>query len=257
MKLHILTITYNGVDYIKSLAPSLFNCILPESVVWHIRDNDSKDDTENIVKNLSSPFPIFYHKIDHNKDNYAACHNYLINKAEADLDNDWYLFLNNDIVINDKKSIKKMLKLIKDDVGVVGTKLLYPNNTVQHGGIIFKKEYGGLPYHYKVGHQNNQYVSKNRQFQAVTFAFALVKASCVSKLKNGKLDEGYSWCFEDVSVCLDVLYRQKMKILYCGDTNITHLESATLKKTSINKPYQNHNFNKFRQEWKDIVKYDG
>jgi len=257
MKLHILTLTYDGADYIKSLAPSLFKSSLPKDVVWHIRDNGSKDNTEEVIKSLNGHFPIVYHKINHNKDNYAKCHNYLIEKANADIENDWYLFLNNDIVINNPKSIENMTKLIKENVGVIGAKLFYPNKKIQHGGVIFKKEFGGLPCHYKVGSKNSIQLSKNRQFQAVTFAFALVKASCIPNLKNGKLDENYHFCFEDVSSCLDILYLQKKEIWYCGETNITHLESATLKKNGVNKIYQNYNFNRFRNEWKNIVKYDG
>jgi GT2 family glycosyltransferase len=250
MKLHILTITHNGDYFLNPLAESLFKCKLPD-VNWHIRDNASNDNTEDIIKNLKSTFPIHYYKINHNKDNYAACHNFLIEKIKED--DCWLLFLNNDIVINDPNSIKNMIELIDDNVGVVGAKLLYPDKTIQHGGVIFPREYGGLPKHYNIGKKNSNKLCKNGEFQAVTFAFALVRKSCILNLKNGKLDEGYHWCFDDITTCLDIKYRQNMKIMYCGKTNITHLESATLKKNNVNKLYQKYNFSRFRQEWGRIV----
>jgi GT2 family glycosyltransferase len=266
MKIFALTLTWNGIHHLERLAPSLFKAALKTScpIRWHIRDNASTDDTQKYITagiGMTTPVgTIQYHYVNHNRDNYAVCNNFLFQKALEDglnLEDDWVLFLNNDIEINDPYSIQKMISLIKDDVGVVGAKLLYPNRTVQHGGITFRREFGGLPYHYRTGlPSDNTLVSKNREFQAVTFAFALVRAKCIARLKGGQLDTGYNWCFEDVSCNLDIVHRQKMKVIYCGETDITHHESMSLKRNPINKIYQNDNFSKFRAEWKGIVKYD-
>ncbi len=264
MRIHIFTLNWNGEEYLRWLGPSLFGAALktPCEMEWYIRDNSDNNRSKDVVDSWGMTTPlkhINFYKVGHNRDNYAICNNYLFEKAlpNMNLEEDLVLFLNNDIIINDHTSIAKMLKLMTPQVGVVGAKLVYPTGEVQHGGITFRREHGGLPFHYGVGaNPTASIISKNREFQAVTFAFALVRAKCIPALRNKQLDPAYNWAFDDVTTNLDIVYRQHLKVVYCGETGITHQESVSLKKNPINKPFQNQNFDRFRREWKDIVDYD-
>jgi len=259
MRIFVLTLSWNGAHLLRKLVPSFQSAMDVthcNGFHWLVRDNASTDDTEQYMKSVVEANPnITYYKINHNRDNYARCNNFLMDTAAEtlglDFEKDYILFLNNDIIINDPMSVNYMLNLMKDDVGVVGSKLLYPSGKLQHAGVIFGKEHGGYPFHFRVGEKDDEQASLNREFQAVTFAFALVRASCIRDLPNGRLNEEYHWCFEDVSCNLDIVYKQKKRVLYCGKTNITHVESDTLRRNPINLLYQNHNFGLFRKEWMD------
>jgi GT2 family glycosyltransferase/glycosyltransferase involved in cell wall biosynthesis len=75
-----------------------------------------------------------------NKDpfNFAALNNKAVEKAE---DAEFICFLNDDTEIIEGSWLMDLVGLARrDKVGAVGTKLLFPDNTVQHGGIAFSPE---------------------------------------------------------------------------------------------------------------------
>lgn len=255
MKIHAFTLTHNGIDHLKLMIPSLFRAALKTrcKIILYIRDNGSTDGTKDLIDSygLTNPVEIRYYYINHNLDNFSKGNNFLFEKAKeyGVCDEDILLFLNNDIIIKDPTSLDKMINMFDDNVGIVGTKLLYPNGRIQHAGIVFDEKYGYFPYHLMRGEKDNKKASTNREFQAVTFACAMMKVKCMNELPGGGLDENYHWCFEDVSCNLMVCKVQGKKVLYCGNTNIVHNESATLKKTLVNKLFQSHNFNLFKKTW--------
>jgi GT2 family glycosyltransferase len=246
MVIHALTLTYNGFDKLEQVYAGLSKTISHmgnDSILWHIRDNGSKDNTVDQVKSWNN---INLYEIGHNRDTFSQGVNYLFEKASPK-DDDLLLLLNNDITINDSNSLNEMIKLLTDDVGIVGSRLLYPDNkTLQHAGVIFSEKYWSLPYHYRHKELDDVQSQKNRYFQAITGAFLLMRAKDF-RLVNG-LDEGFKWAFEDIDLCLKVLALGK-KIAYCGKTNITHIESATLVKNPLNKLFLSSNMKYFKQKW--------
>ena len=150
-----------------------------------------------------------------------------------------------------------MLQLDRDDVGVIGAKLCFPNSKmIQHGGVAFSQKHGSMPWHIFTGDQDSKFTNQNREFQAVTGAFMLVKANCYKNLQFGKMDEKYNWAFDDICLCLDVKYLQKKKVLYCGKTKIFHHESFTLSKNKCHIMYMNSNVNLFKKQWGRVYKLD-
>jgi GT2 family glycosyltransferase len=269
MSLFILTLTWNGENFLKNLYPTLKEATkkLPIDSYWMIRDNASTDDTEKLINSWNDPDFVNYYKMDHNDDNFAKGNNYLVDMAEKDLglniSQDYLLLCNNDITIEDVNSIKYMYDIINNDmsVGIVGARLLYPEvkgqkRMLQHCGVIFSPRYGYNPYHYRWQEFNDIHSQKNREFQAVTGAFLLVRANCFKRAQANGLDERFYWCFEDINFCLDVRHRQNLKVVYCGKTNITHHESVSLKKNNVNKKYMKHNVMLYQKLWKDITKAD-
>jgi GT2 family glycosyltransferase len=104
--------------------------------------------------------------------------------------------------------------------------------------------------------------SKNREFQIVTGAVWLTKADYFEKIseknKSGLkgLSEDFVWAFDDCDASLSIKYNLNKKIVYCGQTNIFHEESASLKKNPVNKMFMHHNLSKFRTKWLNIAKPD-
>lgn len=260
MKLFIYTLNWNGGDKLINLYNSLYPSVYSFDTYWCIRDNGSKDESvDSLIRHANillydrkPTIQIKDYRIDHNKDNFAQGMNYLFAQSTPN-DDDLILLLNNDVVFNDAQSINNMYKLMhKTGAAVVGARLLYNGtNKLQHAGVIFGERYGKMPYHYRHGEESDEASKNNRYFQAVTAAVCLVKAKEFNKV-NG-FCESFRWAFDDIDLNLRIA-KNNNKIVYCGETNIYHEESASLKKNNINKLFLNHNVKLFKELW--FGKYD-
>jgi len=263
--IQILTLTYNGLDKLKALHDGLARNIakLDTDAVWYIRDNGSSDGTKEWLQEYDGPIKIKPLFVDNNRANFSQGVNSLAEMAKEDWDiiikdrgpgltrglfSHKFLLLNNDIVFKDDMSLKRMLNLYNSKVNIqmVGARLLYNDtNNLQHAGVIFSDKYGRMPYHYRHKERSYKMDEKNRYFQAVTAACMLLNADEFFKL--GKLDEIYNWSFEDVDLALR--FNTLWKVAYCGETNIYHEESATLKKNPVNKLFLSSNVKHFKDKW--------
>jgi GT2 family glycosyltransferase len=260
MKLHALTLSWNGLPKLNKLYPGLmdnFNSLLKSEkeltdCLWHLRDNGSKDETVKQGKEWNST--IIY-DVGHNRDNFAKCVNYLFKEANPQ-DDDFILLLNNDVVFPDKVSLRELFYVYnKTKADVVGCKLLYENtNKLQHAGVIFSDKYGRMPFHFRPGEDDDFNASKHRYFQSVTAACCLVKVRAFRQV-NG-MNESFFWAFEDIDMCLKIGQLKKNNIAYCGTSFIYHEESASLKKNPVNKMHLNNNVSLFQKIWFGKYKID-
>lgn len=260
--LHILTLTWNGCDKLSKLKESLIPALEGVDYTWWIKDNASIDKTCETVSTWGDKVKLLKYK--DNLQNFAQGMNYLFNACDAQ-DKDHILLLNNDIVVGDTTSIKTMIAALKNDIGVVGAKLLFSNtDKLQHAGVVFNRN--GLPIHFRHNQSDDDAATKNRLFQAVTGAVMLLKAedykTIYDKNKSGikGMCEELIWCFDDIDACVAITNNTNKKILYCGNTKIFHEESASLKINPVNKLFMNHNVNYFTNKWRgkysvDVHKY--
>lgn len=256
---HILTLNWNGADKLSALYPTLIDNLKEINYQWYIKDNGSTDNSIEVIKNFNNTQLL---SIDHNRDSFSLGMNKLFQFANPQ-DEDIILLLNNDIVFEDDQSISNMLKLINHPkVGVVGAKLTYPKSTlIQHTGVVFTPSHN-LPSHYKAKQSVTKNELLNREFQAVTGAVWMTKAKyykdiCTTNQSNlPGLDEKYIWMYEDIDACLSIKYKQHKKVVYCGQTNISHEESASLKKNPMNQIFLMQNINYFLSKWKGIYSID-
>jgi len=252
--LHILTLTWNAADKISKLHESLMPALEGIDFKWWIKDNASNDDTIARANTWGDNVKCIAYK--DNRQNFSEGCNFLFNEAKP-ADNDYVMLLNNDVIINDKDSIKKMLSIIKNDknVGAVGARLLYTNtDQLQHCGVVFNPTYK-TPMHFRAGQKTDADAERNREFQVVTGAVLITKAEYFRQAnpsnKSGiaGMDENYHWAFDDVDLCLSIKYNMNKKIVYCGETNIFHEESASLKKNKVNKLFLTHNLQYMFKKW--------
>lgn len=249
MTLHIFTLTWDAEEKITKLKDSLIPNLKNIDAKWWIKDNASKDNTYEVAKTWGENIiPIKY---PNNLQNFSEGMNFLYQEAKPK-DDDQILLLNNDVIFNDDVSLKKMLNIMKNDkeVGAVGAKLLYTGTKqLQHAGVVFNKAVG-LPLHFRSKETDDKHSSKNRIFQVVTGAVLLVKA------KDFYMDTSLKWSFDDVDLCLNITHNQKQKAVYCGETNISHEESASLKKNPANKMFMQHNTVYLKDKWKNKIILD-
>lgn len=258
--IHVLTLTWNGLDKLTRLKDGLFRNLnrvseqfnlyrdSPTPFRWYIRDNGSSDDTQMAVQEWENTQLL---AMSHNRDNFAKGMNSLAALTNARA-GDFFLLLNNDVEFADDESLTNMLDLlISVKASAVGARLLYNGTTkLQHAGVIFGERYGGMPYHYRHKEESDAAATKNRYFQAVTAAVCLVEYTGFRAV--GGFDEKFSWAFDDIDLCLRL--RALGPIAYCGQTNIYHEESASLKKNPVNKLFQPNNVSYFKAKWNG--KYD-
>lgn len=252
--LYIYTLTWNGSEKLKKLNDSLMPALNGIDYTWVIKDNGSKDDTIEVVKSWNNPFIKLIEYPDNNH-NFAQGMNYC-HLLSTPKDDDFVLLLNNDVIVEDKKSIKNMIDAFKDDIGVVGAKLLYPtDNKIQHCGVVFNKF--KQPYHLKSGEKVSKIEDSNKQFQAVTGAVWLTKAGYYKQIAYNPiapgLDERHVWGFEDIDACLFINFKLKKKVIYCGKTLFSHEESATLKKKPQHKLFLKQNMKLLHEKWGTLI----
>lgn len=137
--------------------------------------------------------------------NYSQINNYAVdNYAKGEQ----ILLLNNDIEILSKNWIEEMLMFSqREDVGCVGAKLYYPNDTIQHAGVIIGL--GGVAGHshkYFPKDHPGYFIRLNivQNLSAVTAACLMVKKSIYQEL-GGLNEEDLTVAFNDVDFCLRAL----------------------------------------------------
>lgn len=156
--------------------------------------------------------------------NYSAINNFAAKEAKGD----FLLLLNNDVELIGDDCISTLLATcMYDETGMVGTKLLYSDDTVQHAGVVVG--YQGVGGHSFVGINKDDkgflnMASAPRRVSAVTAACLMIKKSVYDAV-NG-FDERYAVAFNDVDLCMKVV-KSGMNIVYqpfaCG----YHFESKT------------------------------
>ena len=147
--------------------------------------------------------------------------------------------MNNDIIIENHDFLEVIESAFSaSDVGIVGSKLLYPNGRLQHGGIYFAKQgdYRGLPYHRLHGGDPSRLRSESlaeslEYVPAVTGAFLFCRREDFLSVEG--LDENYSEEAQDVDFCLKVR-RLGKEIVFLNEDGIIHVENGTRSKGSEN-----------------------
>lgn len=157
--------------------------------------------------------------------NWSKLQNYGIKNCDADC----YVFLNNDIIVEDGNWLEVLCSnALREEVGVVGPLLLYEDNTIQHGGVVIglcgyaDHLYKGM----KPVHAGVNFISPMvaRNVLAVTGACMAISKATLKKI--GGFDENFIICGSDVEICIRA-YEQGLRNIYTPNTYLKHLESKT------------------------------
>ena len=138
--------------------------------------------------------------------------------------NAYYLLLNNDVLLAES-ALADMQRLLEEtpNAGLCGTRLISPDGTIQHAGVVFGPGAIG-PYHVSRGQPSALVSRLSGEFQAVTGACLLIRQSTWDDL--GGLSGEFAFGLEDIDFCLRA--RQKGWRVCCScRTDSLHCESMT------------------------------
>ena len=188
-----------------------------------VENNSTEEKTweyyKKIEKEYSQVKVVYYDGIF----NYAKINNFGVRHARGE----YYLFMNNDVELIEPDSLKEMMGYgQRNDVGAVGCRLLYEDNTLQHAGVIvgeigvaehiFKKQIEGMTYHARA--------MLTQDMSAVTAAVMLVKKEVFEKVEG--FDERFAVAFNDIDICMKIREDKKL-IVYAPYACFHHYESKS------------------------------
>lgn len=188
--------------------------------------------------------------------NYSRINNHGVKEAKGEI----LLFLNNDIEIINSSWLSEMVsQVLREEIGCVGAKLLYPNDTVQHGGVIIGL--GGVAGHSHKHFPMNHPGYKHRlqlvqNFLAVTAACLAVRKKIFDKV-GGFNEKDLKVAFNDVDLCLKIA-EKGYRNLWTPHAVLIHHESASRGKDTV--PDKIERFKKeisyMKKRWKQRLKHD-
>lgn len=185
--------------------------------------------------------------------NYSAINNFGVQFAEGD----YYLFLNNDIELIAEDSLHEMVGFVqREDVGICGARLLYPDEVIQHAGVIIG--FGGIAGAAFVGIHDKELTYMHRakciqDLSAVTAACLLTRRDVFEAV--GGFAEELAVAFNDVDYCLKVR-RLNKKVVYNPYALFYHYESKSrgLEDTPEKVARFNGEIVTFAKRWPEILK---
>jgi len=221
-KISIIIVNYNGQDFLTDCLESVLKSDYPDFEVILV-DNNSSDDSINIVKNKFSQVKIII-----NKKNlgFARANNIGIKQAIGDA----IFLLNNDTVI-DPQLIKRLVsELFKtENIGIVGPKIYFANteNIIWFAGGKIDWE------NFNSWHLNRNKTDQDlasdvlREVDFITGCALMIKKDVINKI--GLLDNKFFAYYEDADWCQRAK-KAGFKIVYVPFGGVWHIKSATARR---------------------------
>lgn len=217
-----------------------------------IENNSTEQDTFAYYDQIQMRYPnvqVVYWKKGFN---YSAINNYGASFATGD----YYVLMNNDIEVITPEWMEYMLGYCqRKDTGMVGAKLYYPDDTVQHCGVVIGV--GGFAGHIltRTGRKESGYFGRLKAIQdisAVTAACLMIKKTTFDAI--GGLDEEFQVALNDVDLCLKVrahgelVVQNPMVEMYHYESKSRGMEDSKEKHERFKREIA-----RFRTKWADIL----
>jgi GT2 family glycosyltransferase len=225
----LISILIPNKDNIKILSTCI-NSILEKSTYKNIEiivieNNSTEKEIFEYYKSLDKYKNVKVVKYEANGEfNYSSINNFGAKYAKGE----HLLFLNNDIEVISKNWLQEMLMYSqRKDIGAVGAKLYYANDTIQHAGVILG--IGGFAghSHRHIDRKSGGYFSRckiQQNLSAVTAACLMMKKSVFNEI-NG-FDETFKVALNDVDLCMRIRQAGYL-IAWTPYTELYHYESIS------------------------------
>ncbi|WP_160160802.1 glycosyltransferase [Legionella sainthelensi] len=252
----IIVPTKDKVDVLKCCIESILKKTEYSNFELLIVDNQSQQQvTHTYFEQLKQNQKVKI--ISYNKPfNYSKINNFAVTQAQGDI----LLFLNNDTEVISSGWLTEMVSQVtRTEVGVVGAKLYYPDDTIQHAGVI--GGYGLVAGHIfsrwprkKHGYMGKDSLSQN--FLAVTAACMAMRRVVFEEL-DGFEENNLAISFNDVDLCLRA-YKRGYRVLWTPYAELYHYESLTRGRaqTEEEKAQEKKEVIYMVKHWSDLLQND-
>ncbi|WP_375413876.1 glycosyltransferase family 2 protein [uncultured Bradyrhizobium sp.] len=157
--------------------------------------------------------------------NFSAINNMAVTKAKGSIIG----LINNDIDVINPDWLSEMVSLsVMTGVGAVGAKLMYPDDRVQHAGVVLGVSGVANHFNHAMARSNSGYFGRNlltSQVSAVTGACLVVRKS-VFEEAGGLNETDLAVAYNDVDFCLR-LKKMGYRNIWTPHAELYHHESAT------------------------------
>lgn len=209
-------------------------------------DNGSTDGTSEFLAKTSPAIVI------RNEENlgFSKANNQGAARARGDV----LIFLNND-TIPAQGWLEPLLDLLsKPEIGIVGSKLIYPDGRIQHAGIIVRERIAGktqlvCDHIHRLSRHDAPWVNVERDYQAVTGACLAIRRETFRKL--GGFDEEFFNGYEDLDLCFRAR-EAGLRVVYCPRSLVVHYESSSQGRFQRD----DHNTALFSERWRSRIASD-
>jgi GT2 family glycosyltransferase len=251
-RVSIITIHRNNLPYLEKYAKALKENTTYSNFEVILIDNASvpsiAKDIFAIVDSMGSTHVTVY--LNKEMQSFAANCNFGASKASGEL----LCFLNDDTEPQ-KGWLTEMVKTLQryDECEIVGAKMWFPNQMIQHAGIAFHQN--KMPGHvwWNQIHKDDERLEKEQEFNAVTGGCMLISSSFFKKM--GCFDTKFERAgYEDIDLCLRVGAIGK-KIYYSPKAGLIHHEKVTQNKfdPKTRQEYHVKNTQLFLDRWADKI----
>ncbi|HYP12380.1 MAG TPA: glycosyltransferase family 2 protein, partial [Bryobacteraceae bacterium] len=158
------------------------------------------------------------------------------------------IILNDDTEVLSRDWIEHMLRYSQQpSVGAVGAKLLFPNNRIQHAGVLLLNGTPGHPYYNHPSDEIGYFLSVQlpRNYVAVTGACMMTRHELWDTV--GGFSEDFPLNYNDVDYCLKVR-EQGCRTVYVPEAELYHYESVSREAAGGVKPGE---LEHFQTKWMD------
>jgi GT2 family glycosyltransferase len=223
--------------------------------VWVLDNGSTQLTTREVLRSRKQRYGNSLHVVDCEMEfNFAR----LANLGASLCGGELILLLNNDTVVVTRDWLQRMAGFaLLPKIGAVGPKLLYPDGTIQHAGVVLV---GGVAGHSHRGHAGNAAGYRGRllgvsNYSAVTAACMLMRRTVFEDI--GGFDETLAVAFNDVDFCLRAL-RRGYRHVYLGDVSLIHFESQTRghEETHEQRRRFRNEFELMRARWSAVLDAD-
>lgn len=188
--------------------------------------------------------------------NYADINNVAVREATGSV----LCFLNNDIeIIHSDWLIQMVSHALRPEIGAVGAKLYFPDNTIQHGGVVLTPK--NIAWHAFAGYPRNDpgYVGRAiliQNYSAVTAACMVLERSKFEAV-GGFDAEAFGISYNDIDLCLR-LADKGWRTLWTPFAELYHHQSATLglPKEDARAQQFEREARAFRERWGKVIEND-
>jgi len=250
-RISIIIPTRDRTDLLHQCIESIFSRSIYGNFEIIIVDNlSSEKKTKDYLENLKGMHSNIRVMEFHEEFNFSKLNNTAASLAKGE----HLLFLNNDVEVISPEWIEALLEHSqRDDIACVGAKLLYPDNTIQHVGVIIGL-CGPAEHVYKfydaddIGYMGH--FTSIRNYSGVTGACMMIQKKKFHEI--GGFDENFMVGFGDIDLCLRACDRGYRNV-FTPFAELYHWESLTRGK-SWKEDRHPRDTALFCNRWRDIIR---